>query len=200
MGMTFSSLDEIANDNKDSIDCHYNVKFENNHEYFTLAVNRTRVSMLEPVKLKVKGNMNTTSTRHWKSHYNVEVRHAPFAEGDRVVISVDDSDQDDKKLFSLSGKKGTVDVLLKNGTVIVELDETKQRVEVNVENLDHVFKRESEPQKVVEAVISVWRTKGSCSTPGASRRYLPSRCWLSLDVGVSAEFQKKKKHNSTILQ
>ena len=121
---------------------------------------------LEPVKLKVERNHeHYIHTRHWKSHYNVGVRHAPFAEGDRVVISVDESDQDDKELFSLSGKKGTVDVLLKNGTVIVELDETKQRVEVNVENLDHVYKKESEPQKVVEAVISVWRTKEMHSTP-----------------------------------
>ena len=113
------------------------------------------------MKLKVeRKHEHYIHTRHWKSHYNVEVRHAPFLEGDRVAISVDDKEQ-----FSLSGKKGTVDVLLKNGTVIVELDETKRRVEVNVENLDHVVKKEAESQKVVEAVISVWRTKEMHSTP-----------------------------------
>lgn len=151
MGMAFSTLDEISGDNKDSIDCHYS----------------TCCHFLEPTKRKVeRKHEHYIHTRHWKSHYNAEVRHAPFGEGDRVVIRVDESDQDDAELWSLNEKKGTVDVLLKNGTVIVELDDRKRRVEVNVENLDHIVdKKGSETQKFVEAMISVWRTKEMHSTP-----------------------------------
>ena len=151
MGMTFSTQDDLANDNKETIDCHYS----------------TCCQFVEPVKRKVeRKHEHYIHTKHWKSHYNVEVRHAPFVEGDRVIIQADESDVESDMVLRLNGKKGTVDVLMKNGTVIVDLDETKRRVEVNVENLEHVIKKGLETQqKFVEAVVSVWRTKEMHSTP-----------------------------------